>query len=249
MSKSSSALLAMSLIFGLSFFTLAAATPPVDKPNALGITRDVLTIFYPEIFGSGRYVNISTGQPVDNESWDKIFDFQFKVTRFGPGVSWSPTYDAKTDKLFPTPENTIFLEGSSWIGYRGEIIRFLVDGDLAHSKQNEMFRNLVEAHPEWPEDQAINALKEAGARYGPAEKQPFIHSLHFEKADKVLGRLTIKLVQFDGLSADHVGNFASLLWIVHVEGQLPDGTHHTYGLTFEPFEGKLTGLSQIMDRD
>jgi hypothetical protein len=49
------------------------------------------------------------------------------------------------------------------------------------------------------------------------------------------------------LSPDHLGNFASLFWVVQAESILPDGTHRTYGFSFEPFEGKLIGLSQILE--
>jgi len=216
--------------------------------NTFAITRDTLKAFYPEIFGNGRYVSFSVGQPVDNDSWGEFFGFQFKVTRFGPGVSWNPTFDPKTGQMRPTPDNTTFLEGSSWIGYHGEILRFLVGGDLAHSQQNEAIRKLVESHPEWSEDQAIRALKEAGARYGPAEKEQFVSALHLDRAEKFLGRLSIKLVEFDGVSPDHVGNFARFTWIVQAIGEFPDGTHQTHGFSFEPFEGKLISLSELPDR-
>lgn len=245
MSKFINALLVASFAVGTVLLAITPAISSPEQPNAFNISRDLLSAFYPEIFGNGRYVGFSTGQPVDNNSWSEIFGFEFKVTRFGPGVSWNPTFDPRTGQMRPIPENTTFLQGSSWIGYHGEIIRFAVDGDLAHSQQNDTLRKLIQSHPEWSEDQGIHALKEAGARYGPAEKQLFIEGLHLERAERVLGRPKIKLVEFQGLSPDHVGSFVSLFWIVQVEGQFPDGTHRTYGLGFEPFEGKLTDIHEM----
>jgi hypothetical protein len=250
MSKSNSSLCIAFLALGLFLFLLtpkSQSLAPAEPQNPFTVTREILQAFYPEIFSNGWYVNFSTGQPIDSSPWGQFWGSGFKVMRFSPGVSWNPTFDATTGKMRPTPENTEFLEGSTWIGNHGEILRLIVNGNLACSDKTETIRKLVESHPEWPETQAIQALKQAGARYGPAEKEQFVSSLHLENAEKVLGRLKIKLVEFDGLSDEHVGDFARLFWIVHAEGQFPDGSHRLYGFSFEPFEGKLIGLSPITD--
>lgn len=225
----------------------SSASARIDQSNAFTITQHVLEAFYPEVFGNGRYLNVSTGQPTDDVSWGHFFGFEFKITRFSPSVSWNPTYDLRTGKMASRPENSTFLEGSTWVGFHGEIIQFFVSGDFAHSQQNAAIRGLVESHPEWSEEQEIHALNEAGAKYGPAERDQFIKSLDLEKADKPLGRLKILLVEFNPPSPDHVGNFASgaLDWVVHAEAGLPDGTRIKYSFAFEPFEGKLIGIHRV----
>jgi hypothetical protein len=228
-----------------AFLPAVKGNSACDQTDTFTITRDLLKSFYPEIFDEHRYINISTGQPVDNDIWNKIFGFQFKVVRFAPDFPWNPTFDVGTGKVRGTPENTSFLQGSTWIGYHGEILHFVLNGELAHSRQNETLRELVDSHPEWSEKQAIRALKNAGAQYGPAEKQQFIDSLHLDRAEKALGHLEIKLVEFDGVSSEHVGNFARFFWIVHAQGQTPGGAHRNYGLSFEPFAGRLTTLNEI----
>jgi hypothetical protein len=218
-----------------------------EQKTVFSLTQELLEAYYPEIFGKGWYIAYSTGQPVDDPFWGDLYGFEFNVSRFSPGLSWNARTDP-TGKLVPPSKNSIFLEGSSWIDYHGDgrIHRVIFEGDLAYSPQNKTIRELVESHPEWSEEQANHALKEAGARFGPAEKQQFVDSLHLERAEKILGHLRIKLVEFQVFSnPDHVGSFASLFWVVHAEGEIPDGTHRTYGLVFEPFKGKLTDIHEM----
>ncbi len=240
-------------------FTLAVSSSPLTLENAqmrplsLGknpftMTQDLLKAFYPEAFGNKWQVNFSASQPVDDDVWGNFSGCEFEVKRFSSGVSFSPVWDESTHKFRTPPENTIFLEGSSWIGAHGEVIRFLAKGDLARSQQNESIRKLVESHPEWSEDRAIQALKEAGARYGPDAKQLFIDSLRLTHADIALGNLEINKAEFATLAnPGHVGSFAELYWVVYADVKLPGGTQGQYAFEFEPFEGKLTGISFIHD--
>jgi hypothetical protein len=91
-----------------------------------------------------------------------------------------------------------------------------------------------------PREQEVQALKNAGASFGPAEKEAFVNSLHLERAEQALGRLKVLSVDFV-LPDEHIGNFAAgaFQWAVHAEAQLPDGTICKYALGFEPFKGKL----------
>lgn len=224
-------------------------TSSARRQSAFTIAHDLLEASYPEMFGKGWYIGFTNGQPVDDpRGWDKNYSFEFKVERFGPGVSWNLTYNQ--GKLIPPPENQTFLEGSFRMDYNDRFDRLIVDGDLAYSKQNKAIGELVESHPEWSGDEAIAALKKSGARYGPADKQEFLQAIHLDKYERSLGRLQIRLVEFQDLNPDHTGSFAagSLFWVVQAEGRCSDGTPCTYSFSFEPFAGKLTGLSCMMDR-
>jgi hypothetical protein len=244
----------ISLCFGLFALAIAAANctgaraGPLVEPNSFSVARILLQCFYPEIFGDNRYINISTAQPVDDNNWEQFFGFEFRVVRFAPHTSWNPTFDPNTGKMRPTPENTVFLEGAVWTGRDGQILRFTVDGELAHKKENEKFIELARTHPGWSEEQAARALKAAGAQFGPAEEKKLLDSLNFQSAENYLGRIKIRLVEFEGLSPEHEGSFARLYWIVQAQGEYSDGHHRTYGFSFEPFGGKLTGLHEIPDR-
>lgn len=249
MSKSISSCIASLLALGL--FSIAMASPssrdpsPADQKNVFIATHDILKAFYPEIFGQGWFLDISAGQAVDNNSWDEFVGFKFKVMRFAPNFAWNPMHDASTGKMTPPSDNPTLLEGSIWTGHDGEILEFFAEGDLASSRKLEDTRALIESHPEWSEEQEIHALKTAGARYGPADKEQFIKSLHWDRAEKLLGPLNIVSVEFNSPNPDHVGSFsaAALDWTVHAEAGFPDGRHIRYSFRFEPFGGKLTAIS------
>jgi hypothetical protein len=251
--KSTNHYLVFALALGLfAFGTISAPwqpPPSARQENAFIVTLDILKAFYPEVFGKGWYFNVSTGHPVDDERgrWGEFSGFKFGIKRFPPTFPWNPTYDQSTAKMTEPPENTTFLEGRTRVGHDGEIISFLASGELARSQQNDAMHKLIDSHPERSEDQEIHTLKEAGAKYGPADKEQFMKSLHLEKSEKILGRLKILLIEFNPPSPDHVGNFAAgaFQWVIHAEAELPDGTHTKYALGFEPFDGRLIGIHRM----
>lgn len=248
MSRLTSRAVLYTVMLGLTALGLGPRTPgqspPADQKNLFTLTQSILKAFYPELFARGLYLNVSTGQPADDDWWGEFSGFDFNVRRFSPGTSFNPTFNATTGERISTPENTMFLEGRTWVGRDGRIIQFFVRGELAHSRQNDAMHKLVESHPEWSAEQDVAALKRAGARYGPNDKQHFARSLHLDRAENVLGKLKIELLEFRTVAnPQHDGSFASLSWVVHADAQLPDGTCGRYVFGFEPFDGKLTDLS------
>jgi hypothetical protein len=229
---------------------LLSATQPIStmsrNEDAFTITQDVLRAFYPEVFGNRWHAQFTAGKPVD-DVWTQFRGAHLKVTRYGPGMSSNPVYDAKTGKMAAPPDNPTFLEGLTWIDDQARILQVHFEGDLAASTQRDVLRKLVESHPEWSEQQEVEALKKAGASFGPGDKEPFVNSLHLERAEQSLGRLKIISVDFLLPSADHTGNFAAgeFQWAVHAEAQLPDGTICKYAFGFEPFKGKLIDISRM----
>ncbi|MGA7917906.1 MAG: hypothetical protein WCA00_21900 [Candidatus Acidiferrales bacterium] len=231
-------------------------SPFAISTNAFAVTQTVLKIFYPEIFGSRRQVVFSAEHPVDSDVWGEFTGFQFTIKRFSSGTSWDALLDPKTGKLIAPPENTTFLEGSTWVTPKWGLIQLNIEGDLANSKQNEAIAKLVESHPEWSDEQAAGALKSAGALYGPADTNDFTKSLHLPELEKSLGlkvdsaenakqpaARTYPPIQFQGwTNSDHVGSFVGFVWSLRMEADFRDGHTRKYSFTFEPFQGKLTGI-------
>jgi hypothetical protein len=94
--------------------------------------------------------------------------------------------------------------------------------------------------------QALNPLKEAGARFGPDDKAAFVSAINLRKAERFLGALEVSSVEFNHLGSEHVGSFAAtkLDWTVRADGYFSDGTKAQYVFEFGPFGGSLTFLSQ-----
>jgi hypothetical protein len=124
------------------------------------------------------------------------------------------------------------------------------NSDAVHEQQREALHHLVASHPDWSNAQIANALKQAGAQFGPEDKEAFVNSLPLNKAERFLGKIKITSVQFEYPARDQNGQFTTLglSWVVQAAAELPDGTHPAYTLVFEPFEGKLTDLGQSLAR-
>jgi hypothetical protein len=227
--------------------------------DAFAVTQTVLKIFYPEVFGNKRQAVFSAEHPVDSDVWGQFTGFQFTIKRFSSETSWDILVDPKTGKQIAPPENTTFLEGSIWLTPKWGLMRLIIQGDLANSKQNQAIESLVQSHPEWSDEQAAGALKSGGALYGPADKNDFTKSLHLPELEKSLGLKIVSAesqkrpdartnppIRFQGWSnPDHVGSFVGFGWFVVMEVDYRDGRTRKYSFKFEPFEGKLTDIFQL----
>jgi hypothetical protein len=96
-------------------------------------------------------------------------------------------------------------------------------------------------------NQALNPLKEAGAGFGPDDKTSFISTLNLRKAERFLGVLKVTSLQFKHPPSKHVGRFATtaLEWTEQADASFSNRSRAQYGLSFEPFEGNLTFLTQV----
>lgn len=205
--------------------------------------QEFLQAFYPELFGRNLFLDLHITRAVDG-AWERFNELRFVVTPLNPlsEAILNRPWDAKTGKRLAPAQNPVLLDGEFLFSSSGRIEHMsAVVGDEVHSKENDTIHQLVESHPEWPEDQEIRALEDAGAKYGPADKERFIRNLPLDRAKGILGQLKIVKVDFNVPNSDHTGNFAAgtLNWTVRAEAQLPDGTRTRYAFGFEPFDGRL----------
>jgi hypothetical protein len=218
---------------------------PVNQETILTFAHDLVQVFYPELLDNKHRLSLCVTTPGD-ASWLELGGVYFTVT---------PAEVYPLRKLISShPQTTdhVVLGGSIWLPPMeyGRVQEMHAYSDAVHEQQVEDLRQLVESHPDWSNAQAVNALKQAGARFGPDDKEAFVNSLPLDKAERFLGKLKITLVEFNYPDRDRTGHFAApaLDWTVQAEAELPDGTHPRYGLRFEPFEGKLTSLVQSLGR-
>jgi hypothetical protein len=218
-----------------------------------------LKAFYPEVYGKERYLLFSAEQPVDSETWEQFTRVDFTIKCFSWNASWGVAIDGETGKEIPPPENTTFLKGQARMWPHGDLRQLYFEGELAHSKENETIEKLVESHPEWSDEQAGRALTEAGALYGPANKDVFTRSLRLPELEKSLGLTilsadntkgadakTMRSIEFEGwTNSQHDGSFTGFVWTVRMDAGLVGGRSRKYAFYFEPFEGKLIGIFQL----
>ncbi len=249
MSKSLSKVLASLVILFFTSWSAISAGQTSDNQDTIFVRAHAfLRTFYPELLGKDLLLNLHATQSIDH-TWRQSGGIRFDVKLYDPLSErmLNPPVDGKTGKQLSPPDNTVLLEGLFTFNQEGRLEHMFAAGDVVHSKQNDAIRKLVESHPEWSEDEAVGALKKAGARYGPADRDQFLQAIHLERFARSLGRLKIELVEFNELSPDHTGSFAAAAfnWTVKAEGRAPNRTHCRYSLGFEPFGGKLISVSRM----
>jgi hypothetical protein len=226
----------------------AQQNPPVSQETVLTFVHDFLQVFYPELISKGHRLKLSVLHPADS-SWREISGVYFTVTPESPPDYGVPL--SQNGKMVPETRpdpKTVLLDGNIWLPplEHGSRIQQVVVSESPHREKLEILCKLVRLHPEWTESQAVSALKQAGARFGPDDKEAFINSLPFDKTEKFLGRLKISSVDFNLVRPDSTNEFGmvSMDWSVRAEASFPDGGSGIYLFVFEPFDGKLTMLSR-----
>jgi hypothetical protein len=230
---------------------LAQQNPPLSQETVLTFVHDFLQVFYADLISKGHMLKLSVHHPADS-SWREIAGVYFTVNperpsdyglvRFGPN---GPILETR-----PDPES-VLLDGSIWLpplknGSRILQVRAITMGE----KKLDALRKLVQSHPEWSDEQAVGALMQDGARFGPEEKKAFISTLPLDKMERFLGHLKITSVDFryppQGRD-EHTSVLVSLCWDVTAEALFSDGTSAKYFFSFEPYEGRLTYLWRELD--
>jgi hypothetical protein len=223
--------------------------PPINQETVLSFVHDFLGVFYPELLTKGHTLRLCVSHPAE-ASWRTISGVYFTVTPEWPSNYAVPYY--LNGKLVPETRpnpNNILLDGSIWlpdVERPGRIEQVLTFRQATGQQKLEAVHRLVQSHPGWSDDNAVAALKQAGARYGPSDKEAFVKSLPLVEAEPFLGRLVLNSVEFNHLRNDRsAGGLIDVFeWQVRAAGHFDDGTQTSYVFSFEPFDGRLTSLNR-----
>jgi hypothetical protein len=102
----------------------------------------------------------------------------------------------------------------------------------------------MQSHPEWSaeEEEALSAVKKAGLRFGPSDKQKVLQGLPLKALAEIYGPLQIQHAEFD-LMQEHEKDaewwFTELGWDISAKVV---GTSRTLQITVDPFTGRIFAL-------
>lgn len=141
--------------------------------------------------------------------------------------------------------DTLIVESRFRLDYRtGEIKRYWDHCAFNYNKQlNDIWRQMRQ-HPEWNDEEALQALRKTDAKFGPWNRSGLLSKVPIAGLTPLLGKLRLKSAKFhvqfrnEPAEEDDVP-IPDMLWEVRLERV---GSPGSYLLTFEPFEGKLVGL-------
>jgi hypothetical protein len=114
------------------------------------------------------------------------------------------------------------------------IHRFYAQGKFVEDKQSDLLAE-IKAHPDWKEPDLLAALRKAGAKFGPENKEAFLRSVPIDVIYEFSAcRLDLRNATF---GADYG-------WVV--QGTYRQGRkQYPCHATFEPFDGKLIGIDEV----
>jgi hypothetical protein len=171
-------------------------------------------------------------------------EIAFRITDMSPG---SEQYlGGSGDRQPGIRKPQTLLEGIFAFNRSGELEQAFIRGDsLTNKEKNEALRSTANAHHEWTDVEALQALKGAGATYGPWARDAFLKSLPIKGlGDAFKGTVALKEANFVALSATREGDFAVFQWMVVFEIKGGPGEAAQYKGSFEPFGGRLTWLGK-----
>jgi hypothetical protein len=137
----------------------------IAQDTVLTFVHDFLQVFYPELISRGHRLKLSVMHPADS-SWREMVGVYFTVMPESP-PDYEPSH-CQNGKFIPevrSDPNSVLLDGNIWLpllehGSRVQLV--LTSPDSANEQKLTAFRNLVESHPEWSDEQAIIAPQASG---------------------------------------------------------------------------------------
>jgi hypothetical protein len=143
-----------------------------------------------------------------------------------------------------------FLDSEFDFDAEGRLAAFRAEGPgIGHPDALRAFAGQVMSHPQWSDAELELALKQAGAKYTPTEKEAFVKQLPTAKLERFLGKLTVITVNataLEGYKRDVALLPDILIWTVKFRALRHDGKEYYCIMTFEQFSGDLTSI-QILN--
>lgn len=227
------------LLAGTGLTSLFGQTEP---PSTILTAQQFTMALFPELDGKGNIMTVRISGTFET-AWTHLPPFDLEVWKTDPGhpahIQTMPPPNHEHDEK-PLLGAYFSFEPDGAI----QSISF-AGAQTTFGRENKKLQNLVQSHPEWTTKQAVQALKSAGAKYGPDDLEDFKRAIPVTQLERFLGKLTVKSVEFRSLAEDRVGWFVRLLWEVDVEAQREDGHLVPYSMSFEPFQGKLILLGKF----
>lgn len=110
-------------------------------------------------------------------------------------------------------------------------------------EKNDAIRKLVDASRGWSDAKVMDALREAGAKFGPENRDLLMQNIPREALQPFTGPLQTESAEFH-LRHDqsYPGSLALLYWEIDAVSTAPNGKRTHWSLLEEPFLRKITAI-------
>ena len=146
--------------------------------------------------------------------------------------------------LYPSGPSE-FLSAEAGFSTEFPIRYFSAQGSFLGSKGKPAQQEII-GHPEWSEEQRIEALRHSGPRFGPEHKQEFLQIVPIDAIRRFTGcslqpQTAVLFASREEASPDPP--VASFAWRISGQYDHPRQRDEKCAAFFEPFDGKLVGIT------
>jgi len=241
--RNSSLLVLTSLLFG-------CVLRPQDKGwgsyDRLLVTEKFLNSLYPELKVSGllilRQEGIHVGMGAMNEI--DVISCHTGSGVYGGNVPSAPAPPPHCTGLYPSGASE-FLSLEITFSKKYPIRDFAAGGSFVHSRAMAVSKEISD-HPEWSQEQRINALRQANPKFGPKNKQELLRIIPSEAILNFTGcslQLTTAALSAWRYETPPDPPDAGVAW--RISGRYLNGpkNHNFCSAAFEPFDGRLLSIT------
>ena len=206
------------------------------ETTGIDIVQRLLRAAYPDVASRNYSVAVSLSGQFDTD-WLSLPVIGVVVRPLGE----EPGHPSSSDK--DQPFLTAFCQFNPSRGY---VESATFKGRHVHERENQELTDLARAHPEWTTTEIQAWLTRARAKYGPDQRQAFLRDLKIERFAGILGEIRKLDAAFSlhrDVSGYHRPDVVWSMWMVSLETRWDGNVRMCHGMSFEPFEGRLTFLT------
>jgi hypothetical protein len=225
------------LAFAMVLALCAASTGATRDDDYVARGMQLLRALYPGLKHVRVEIDDDHDLDLDNrprEYPDAVNPFSISLTEHHPQMRpWDPEYQKRPDPV---------LGAWFYFDYDRNLLKFLwVSGPFVDGRLDKI-RKQADENPEWSDARVVEALKAAGAKYGPDDREAFLRALPLKELEPFTGRLEVVSARFDVRFHAIEGEKpkADLSWAVDAKWHSADGRYDAdRTMIFEPFDGAL----------
>jgi len=222
-------------------FETGGRTPSGVASDATQLLRaqQLLRALYPELRNKNYVMSVEASGAFDMD-WTSLPVLSVEI---GPAEKGHKEYIAdKSGTLRTVQESPVFGAMVALDTY-GRVLDLSARArDILSGEKNEGLRKQVDSHRQWTSSQVGAALKDAGAKFGPDNREALIQAIPREALEPFIGQFQVDTVEFRLRHEQPSGSLAELYWEAVAVSQDPGGKPMHWSLLFEPFGGKLTSI-------
>lgn len=227
----------------LSVGSIPCRCQAVDGSNSryFSTAQAFLKAVYPGLANKGYVMSVNAFRAFDTDWVDMPpFDVEVGPTEKGHTdlVGGRDRRPAQMVKRKPV------LTASFDFDQRGLVEVHVQSDTVTLDSENEQMRQVVNVHQGWSDQQVAAALKQAGARFGPEQRESVLKGLPTEELKPFIGDLQVDSSEFRVRHQQKPSSLAELYWVVEGHSEMNAGRKFEWELRCEPFEGRLTSVSR-----